>query len=342
VRDDWHEAARVRRVRNWIVGLAVLVGTLGRRRRRREPADDERIVPPGSASPRAEGVVVLLLLAGAACAVGFIVVYALDGLRHQTQLLGLTLGLSLAAIAAALVVVARRLVVTEEIAEEYPEAEHPDERDALVEVVQESGDRLTRKRLLGAAAGAAGGALGLALLVPVASLGPALDTSAFYRTPWVRGRRLVDEQGKPLLADDVEASNFYTAYPEGADPDQMSAPVVVVRLDPSQLELPPERAGWAPDGILAYSKICTHAGCAISLYRSPLFEPVEPGAALVCPCHYSTFNPASGGVVVFGPAGRPLPQLPLAIDARRELRAAGNFSGPIGPSWWGVRKGRPT
>jgi len=67
---------------------------------------------------------------------------------------------------------------------------------------------------------------------------------------------------------------------------------------------------------------------------------VEPKPALVCPCHYSTFDPARGGNVTFGPAGRSLPQLPLLIDARRQLRAAGNFSGPVGPSWSGVREGR--
>ncbi len=64
---------------------------------------------------------------------------------------------------------------------------------------------------------------------------------------------------------------------------------------------------------------------------------VEPHAALVCPCHYSTFDPARGGEVIYGPAGRPLPQLPLMIDGQGVLRAAGNFSGPVGPSWWGVR-----
>jgi ubiquinol-cytochrome c reductase iron-sulfur subunit len=88
---------------------------------------------------------------------------------------------------------------------------------------------------------------------------------------------------------------------------------------------------------VAYSKICTHAGCAIALYRKPTFPVVEPRPALVCPCHYSTFDPARAGEVLFGPAGRPLPQLPLLIDASRDLRAAGNFSGPVGPSWWGVR-----
>jgi ubiquinol-cytochrome c reductase iron-sulfur subunit len=93
---------------------------------------------------------------------------------------------------------------------------------------------------------------------------------------------------------------------------------------------------------VAYSKICTHAGCAIALYRKPTFRPVEPEPALVCPCHYSTFNPATGASVIFGPAGRPLPQLPLMIDERGDLRAAGNFSGPVGPSWWGVRYGKAT
>ncbi|MGH9060320.1 MAG: Rieske (2Fe-2S) protein, partial [Acidimicrobiales bacterium] len=90
-------------------------------------------------------------------------------------------------------------------------------------------------------------------------------------------------------------------------------------------------------GILAYSKICTHAGCAIGLYRKPLFPGVEPEPALVCPCHYSTFNPADGAQVIYGPAGRPLPQLPLTIDAQGNLRAGGNFSARVGPSWWGVR-----
>jgi len=111
-----------------------------------------------------------------------------------------------------------------------------------------------------------------------------------------------------------------------------------LRLDPSELRLPPERKDWAPLGILAYSKICTHAGCALGLYRKPMFPPVEPSPALVCPCHYSTFDVADGGNVLFGPAGRALPQLPLMIDRRGRLRAGGNFSGPVGPSWWGVRK----
>ncbi len=159
------------------------------------------------------------------------------------------------------------------------------------------------------------------------SLGPAVDWSGLTKTPWRRGRRLVGEDGRPLAAREIEAEAFYTAYPEGADRELIGSPVVVVRID---------------SGIVAYSKICTHAGCAIALYRKPTFAPTQPRPALVCPCHYSTFDPAADGKVLFGPAGRPLPRLPLEIDSEGNLRAAGNFNGPVGPSWWGVRKRKAT
>jgi ubiquinol-cytochrome c reductase iron-sulfur subunit len=107
---------------------------------------------------------------------------------------------------------------------------------------------------------------------------------------------------------------------------------------PEELRLPPDRSGWAPEGLLAYSKICTHAACAISLFDYPTFPPTQPGPQLVCPCHYSIFDAVGGGAVLAGPAGRPLPQLPLRIDAAGLLIAAGGYSGPPGPSWGGVRQ----
>jgi ubiquinol-cytochrome c reductase iron-sulfur subunit len=174
------------------------------------------------------------------------------------------------------------------------------------------------------------------------SLGPAFDLAALARTPWRRGRRLVDEAGAPIPAAAVRPDEFVTAFPEGADPEEIGSPVILVRLDPARLRLPATRRTWAPEGIVGYSKICTHAGCAIALYRAPLFEPAEQPPGLVCPCHYSTFDPATGGTVVFGPAGRALPQLPIRVDRQGNLRAGGTFSGPVGPSWWGVRRGRAT
>ncbi|HEX8752601.1 MAG TPA: Rieske 2Fe-2S domain-containing protein [Solirubrobacterales bacterium] len=317
-----------------LVALGFLRG--GGRERKPEP-----IVEEEGGDPRAELVVALLLLAAAACAVAFVVIYALDW-HNETQWLGLSLGVSLLLLAAAAIYAGETFIPTEELEEDYPAIEHPEEQMAVDQIVRESGQGITRKRLLIGAAGAAGAALGAALVVPAASFGPLLDTAPFYYSPWSRDRRLVDEEGKPYRADEIEPETFYTAFPEGAYREELAAPLVVVRLDPSELELPAGREHWAPQGILAYSKICTHAGCAIALYRKPRFPPAEPSPALVCPCHYSTFNPADGGQVTFGPAGRALPQLPLLIDSAGDLRAAGQFSGPVGPGFWGVRTRRPS
>jgi ubiquinol-cytochrome c reductase iron-sulfur subunit len=321
-------------VKRWLIALLVLL--LGRGRRKPLVDEGERIVPPGAADRGAENVVLLLFGGATVCAVAFVVIYAWDAIPNQTQFLGLALGLALAFISAASVVIGKRLVVTEELEEEYGTT-NPDDEEALNQLVEESGSRFTRKKLLLLAGAGAGTALGAALITPAVSLGPVFDVSSLYRTPWRRGVRLVDELGNVFTADDIEEGTFYSAYPEHADREQMGAPLVVVRLEPAELQLPDDRHGWAPEGILAYSKICTHAGCAIALYRKPTFPAVEPEPALVCPCHYSTFNVATGGQVIFGPAGRPLPQLPLEISAGGELRAAGNFSGAVGPSWWGVR-----
>jgi ubiquinol-cytochrome c reductase iron-sulfur subunit len=324
-------------MRKWLISLLVLL--LGRRRGRvRGGEEAERIVLSAPPARGAELLVVLLLGAAGACSVAFVVFYALDRLPAQTQLLGLALGLSLAAFAAAAIVVAKRLVPPEQLAEPYPEPEHAEEQRHVARILEESGTGFTRKRLLLLAAGGAGGALGLAAITPALSLGPALDVDALSETPWRRGVRLVDGEGRPLLLDEIEPKTLYTAYPEGAEAEQLGAPLVVVRLLPEELALPRGREGWAADGVVGYSKICTHAGCAVSLYRTPLFPPVEPRPALICPCHYSTFDPTRGGAVTFGPAGRPLPQLPLVADDSGAIRAGGGFSGRIGPSWWGVRR----
>jgi ubiquinol-cytochrome c reductase iron-sulfur subunit len=323
-------------VKRWLVALVVLL--VGRLRRRPLLDDErERIVPPGTPDRRAENLVLLLFGAATLCAAAVPVSYAWDAIPNQTQFLGLAFGLAFAFVSAAFIVIAKRLVVTEELEEEY-KTTHPDDEESLEQLVHESGDRFTRKRLITLAGAGAGTALGAAFLAPAVSLGPVFDVSSLYKTPWRRGVRLVDEAGRVFLADDIEEGTFYTAYPEHAEREQMGAPIVVVRLKPAELRLPGDRSGWAPEGILAYSKICTHAGCAIALYRKPTFAPVEPRPALVCPCHYSTFDVADGGTVLFGPAGRALPQLPLMIDGSRRLRAAGNFSGAVGPSWWGVRR----
>jgi ubiquinol-cytochrome c reductase iron-sulfur subunit len=328
----------VAKAKDWLLAALVLLVGRGRPRPGTEAL---RIVPTRLPHPRAETAALALLGFSSLCALGFVVVYAVDAIPRQTQFLGLSLGLALFALAAALAVIGKRLVPDEELIDEYPPAEHPHEQALVGQLVDEAGDGLTRRRLLKLALLGAGGALALATITPALSFGPLLRIKEFFGTPWRAGRRLVDEAGRPWRAPDIEEDNFYTAFAEGANKEEQGSPLIVVRLPRERLELPPELSGYDADGIVAYSKICTHAGCAISMYRAPLFQPDEPEPALVCPCHYSTFDPATGGTVVYGPAGRRLPMLPLHVDAKGYLRARGNFDDAVGPSWWGIRNRRP-
>jgi ubiquinol-cytochrome c reductase iron-sulfur subunit len=287
----------------------------------------------------AELLVVAVLLLVPVAALAFVALFVLD---PNTQLLGLALGAALALLACALVLAGRWLVPQETKVEQRPRLADPDAAHEVIGQAAGGMEGITRRRLLAGAAGVAGAGLAAAAVIPVAALGPGLEEQ-LRRTPWRAGRALVDEEGNPMLAADIIERSFQTAFPqgvgtaaEGGGQDDLGSPVVVVRVDPATLRLPAERAGWAPQGILAYSKICTHAACAISLFRDPLSPSTESkGPALVCPCHYSTFDVLDGGSVEFGPAGRPLPQLPLTIDSAGVLRAAGPMSGPVGPSWWG-------
>jgi ubiquinol-cytochrome c reductase iron-sulfur subunit len=285
---------------------------------------------------RMESAVAALLIAAAVLGVAFAVLYVLDA---STQLLGLSLGMAFACLAAALIVAGKRVVPQETAILEKPPLPDVQERFEARDVLAEGGEGISRRGLLLGAAGAAGAGVGVALALPIASLGP--DAGArLARTPWRRGRYLVDERGQRLTPDDLAVGGFTTAFPEGADKEAIGSPVIVVRMRPEEIDLPAERRGWAQDGVVAYSKICTHAGCAVATFRYPLYEPQSPPPALVCPCHYSTFDPRTGGERTFGPAARPLPQLPLALDAQRRLVAAGPLSGPPGPSYPTVRTQR--
>ena len=298
-----------------------------------EPQVAERAT---GADPRAElAVAVLLVLAGLAAA-AFAVLIVAD---PQTQLLGATLGGALACLATAAVLAAKRVVVQELAIEDRhrEDTARPEDDEALAEDLRRGGDGITRRRALGAAAGVAGVGLAGALVVPVTALGPGLG-DAPNQTPWRRGRRLVTTDGDPLRADAIEIGSFASALPEGADKRELGSPVVVVRVDPRTLRLPRGRRGWAPTGILAFSQICTHAGCAVTLFRYPVDERLSEGPALVCPCHYSTFDVRQAAKPVFGPAARPLAQLPLAVAADGTLVAAGPLSGSVGPAWWSVKR----
>ncbi len=256
--------------------------------------------------------------------------------RRTRSCSGLALGVSLALLAAALIAAGKLVVPQETAVEERGPLLDEERTEQVVELIESGAEGISRRVLLTGAGGLAGAALVTAAATPLASLGPRL--TGIHDTPWHAGVRLVDDQGRPYMASEIEIGSFYTALPEGGDWESFGAGLLVVKLPASMIHLPPERAGWTPQGILAYSKICTHAGCAISLYRYPTFEPTSLTPAFTCPCHYSTFSPGEGGKVLFGPAGRPLPQLPLMIDSDGVLRSAGLFDSDVGPAWWGVRR----
>jgi ubiquinol-cytochrome c reductase iron-sulfur subunit len=156
----------------------------------------------------------------------------------------------------------------------------------------------------------------------------------FKETLWKKDTRLMrDPSGTPIKASEVTIGSVFHVMPEGIDEaehkleEKSKAAVLLMRLHPDDLNELPERADWSYDGIVAYSKICTHVGCPVALYEQHTHH-------LLCPCHQSTFDVTNHCEVIFGPAKRPLPQLPIAVDADGYLVAQSDFHEPVGPSFW--------
>jgi rieske iron-sulfur protein len=122
-----------------------------------------------------------------------------------------------------------------------------------------------------------------------------------------------NQAGQPVNADQIQAGQGVQAFPEGKSGNQDNL-VELVRVAP----------GTGSEGLVAYSAICTHLGCTV------IAKPNGDGY-IVCPCHGSMFDPAHDAKVVHGPAGRPLPSLPITLGANGAVEANGEFSGPIGP-----------
>jgi ubiquinol-cytochrome c reductase iron-sulfur subunit len=167
----------------------------------------------------------------------------------------------------------------------------------------------------------AAGAFGLAALVPIVSLGrrARLDVG----TAWTAGARVVTEEGSPLRPDDIALGGVTTVFPEGHVGAHDTA-ALLIRVEENAMLT---NHAWAPRGNVAFSKICTHAGCPVAIYRHADYM-------LYCPCHQSQFSVLFGARPVAGPATRALPQLELAIGPDGYLVARGDFSGPVGPDDW--------
>jgi ubiquinol-cytochrome c reductase iron-sulfur subunit len=271
-----------------------------------------------------------------AAGVALFVVYFAGG---QTQLEGILFALALGGLGLGIAVWGERLLAAHEVEEDRHEFTVGEEsRLALVESFEEETGPLLRHgarrsflvRLLGGAAGA----LGLALLLPALSLGPSPGRGLAH-TSWRKGRRVVGEDGKPIVFDSLPDDGFLTVFPEGADANKADSQALLIKIPNGLLELPPDRLEGVPGGThVAYSKICTHAGCPVGLYRAAT-------RSLICPCHQSQFDVLRGCKPYFGPAARPLPQLPLGVDRDGNLVALGDFSSPVGPAFWHrIKRGR--
>jgi ubiquinol-cytochrome c reductase iron-sulfur subunit len=252
----------------------------------------------------------------------------------QNLLLGLGLGFGLFFIGIGAVHWAKTLMPDEEVVEERHPLRSSDEvRDGAVDVMKTgaAGAGLGRRPLIKLTLGGALGLFGLPFIVALRDLGP-LPGDRLSHTMWKKGDRLVtDPELAPIKAADVTIGSVFHVMPEGIDKvedvleQRAKAAVLLMRLSPEDIKPNKERE-WGYEGIVAYSKICTHVGCPVGLYEQQTHH-------LLCPCHQSTFDVTDDCKVIFGPAHRPLPQLPITVDTDGYLVAASGFHEAVGPSF---------
>jgi len=303
----------------------------------------------GDVDPRAnktsERIVLALFALSTLGTIGFVVAYfalppgdTATTMQRSNTTLGLALTFALLGIGTAAIQWSKSIMNNHERVEErHPIESSPATRAAAVANLEagaaDSG--LSRRGLLKSAMIGSLALFPLTIVVPlIGNVGGDWNVSKFKHTMWKKGLRLTtDPSGRPIRAADVSIGSVTHVIPDGLDKttdpmnEKAKAVVLLVRLDPRDLHEAPDRVGWSHEGIVAYSKICTHVGCPVALYEQQTHH-------LLCPCHQSTFDVANGAKVVFGPAKRPLPQLPITVDSEGYLVAQSDFHEPIGPSFW--------
>lgn len=272
---------------------------------------------------RAERAITLALGVSILASVGLLVVYAFVGANPQIE--GVLLALALGGVGLGIVVWAIGLL--DAPVEEEPR--YPFGSESAVQATERTLDveSLSRRKFLVRLLGGAGAMLAAALLLPVFSLGPQ-PGRALFETAWRKGSRVVGSDGQPIRAADLAEDAVQTVFPAGSV-GRADSQTLLIKVRAGDLQLGADRQAWAPQGVVGYSKICTHAGCPVGLYRAE-------DHSLLCPCHQSTFDVLHGAVPTFGPAARPLPQLPLDVDADGYLVARSDYTEPVGPSFWNM------
>ncbi|MBU3642473.1 MAG: Rieske 2Fe-2S domain-containing protein [Candidatus Nanopelagicaceae bacterium] len=260
----------------------------------------------------------------------------LGNMNIQQLLLGLGLAGAFLFIGLGAVAWARQLMPDTEVVAQRHEFRSADEdRKEFVETVktQAAAAGIGRRPLIKRTLGAALGLVGLGPIIMLRDLGP-LPEKELEKTSWKAGTRLVTDPGdRPIKASELEVGAVVQTLPEVDHPEHRSLndiakdPVLLIRLRPEDFNLDAERLSWTYEGIIAFSKICSHMGCAVALYEQSTHH-------LLCPCHQSTFDVTRAAKVIFGPAARPLPQLAITVDSEGYLIAKQPFTESVGPSYW--------
>jgi ubiquinol-cytochrome c reductase iron-sulfur subunit len=280
---------------------------------------------PASRNPRhMERVITGLFFVGL---VGFVLFGAAYWQNWAAWTLGTTLGVGMFAVGAGMTAWGKYLLPRGPFVEERHElASSPEDLDRFTNaVVARGGIEVRRRKVLGGMLGAGLGVFGVVATFPlIRSLGP-LPGNTLETTDWRAGTYLVDQQGRRIHRGDMGVGSIVTVFPEGlenTDTGQSVDQTILIRAAASSWNQP-----YTPDGYVAYSKLCTHAGCPVGLYERAL-------QLLVCPCHQSMFNIVDKGLPIFGPAPRPLPQLPIGFDAAGYLYALAGYNQAVGPGFW--------
>jgi len=266
----------------------------------------------------------------------FVFVPILGSTNAHQLFLGLGLTISMLCIGLGAVHWAKTLMPDNEIIAQRHEFRSPEnERKEFVAAVKEgaAASGLGRRSIIKRTLGLSLGLVGISPLFLLRDLGP-LPKEQLQTTSWKTGTRLVTDPGnRPIKPSDLEVGAVAQVLPQLTPGEERTLnnigkdAVLLIRLRTEDFQLSPERLSWTHEGIIAFSKICSHMGCAVALYE-------QQTKHLLCPCHQSTFDVPRAAKVIFGPAARPLPQLAITVDSEGYLIASQPFTEPIGPSFW--------
>ncbi|MGC2176558.1 MAG: Rieske 2Fe-2S domain-containing protein [Acidimicrobiales bacterium] len=293
------------------------------------PQDDPHLQPAAKNPNTVSMVIAILFVLGILFVAAFGAAYWVNA---KPWILGATMGAGLFLLGIGLVSWGKYLMPRGPFVEErHTLANDQADRDAFAaSIVERGGDVVKRRKVL---AGLLGGGLGIFTIVAMfpllRSLGP-LPKGTLFHTDWKKGTFAVDSTGRRVSVGELAVGSIMTVYPEGlenTDRGQAVDQTVLIRISNENFTTQKGRETWGPKGYVAYSKVCTHLGCPVGLYEQQL-------QLLVCPCHQSMFNVTNGAIPQFGPAPRPLPQLPLYIDADGYIRSQEGYDQPIGPGFW--------